>query len=210
MSDPRLLLHHRASQFVEGLHYRVLDSGCWQWLGAINGQGYGTCGTTNGEHLAHRASFTSAHGPIIGMRHIHHRCEVKPCINPAHLESLTPAEHRRLHGRADSDLEWEDVNAIRELHRAGVTIFEIADGYGLGKSQIYNIVTNVKWHDPEYVPGFNVACEECGETFRTTRVSKRFCSKEHCRAWNSRRTGRRQRGQNPDGSETRSYQKRAA
>lgn len=34
--------------------------------------------------------------------HIHHTCEVKHCVNPDHLQMLTPGEHnketRRLHG----------------------------------------------------------------------------------------------------------------
>jgi hypothetical protein len=36
--------------------------------------------------------------------HIHHTCRVCSCVNPAHLELLTLAEHNQLHAQADTNL----------------------------------------------------------------------------------------------------------
>ena len=192
-SDP--LLHHRASAFREGEHYAVSAAGCWEWLGSRNGQGYGTLYQREGEKLAHRAVYIDAGGEIPAGFHVHHKCENKCCCNPAHLEPLSPSEHRKLHTRADSDLSWEEVREIRRVFATGATtIFELGEMYDLGKSQIHNIVNNVKWHDPEFTPGRQVQCGECGTEFVALRSNKRFCSR-HCRTlWNGRRTYRRKAG----------------
>lgn len=197
---------------MEGVHYVVSDAGCWEWLGGYDDKGYGRGGKVAGERLAHRASFALVHGEIPAGHHIHHRCRNKACINPEHLEALEHSAHITMHAQGDwSDLVWDDVREIRRVAgEGGTSIFELGDRYGLSKSQVHNIVTNVKWPDPEYTPGRLISCDECGEEFVATRSHQRFCSKVHQRAWNSRRAGRRSRGQAVDGSETRSYQKRAA
>lgn len=185
--------------FSEGVDYRTTESGCWEWLRASNGAGYGTVYLRGGESLAHRASYVAAYGPIPDDRnHIHHRCENKLCVNPLHLEALSSSEHKSLHMRAASTLTWDDVRAIREANRAGVGIYELADTYGLSTGTLHPLILNRTWIDPDYEPGVDRDCEECESTFRTTKVNKRFCS-TYCRSkWNSRRTKRRQAGTDLD------------
>lgn len=210
--DSTSLLHHPCSQFVEGADYRVDETGCWVWLRGFDGKGYGRVYSRGHDQKAHRESYLRAHGAIPAGHHVHHRCRNKGCINPAHLEPLEHSAHITLHAQGDwSDLTWDDVREIRRVAgEGGTSIFELGDQYGLGKSEVHNIVTNVKWPDPEYTPGRLISCEECGDEFVATRSHQRFCSKVHRRAWNSRRTARRSRGQAPDGSETRTYSKRVA
>lgn len=68
-------------------------SGCWLWLGAINGNGYGNFWFNEQRINAHRASYMIHHGPLGDDLEIDHLCRVRLCVNPAHLEPITHAEH---------------------------------------------------------------------------------------------------------------------
>jgi hypothetical protein len=79
----------------------VSESGCWLWTGAIQSRGYGsTCIGESRSALAHRVAYTLLVGPIPDGMTIDHRCEVKRCVNPTHLEPVTRAENLRRHAAA--------------------------------------------------------------------------------------------------------------
>ena len=74
------------------------NSGCWLWLSATivsrRGGPYGTVGNDVGllpkQLLAHRASYTIYVGKISEGHDIDHACQNTLCVNPEHLEALTP------------------------------------------------------------------------------------------------------------------------
>lgn len=70
---------------------------CWGWTGSVNRQGYGQLLRDGRPVGAHRVSFEISHGPQPDGTHIHHICENPICTNPAHLEALTPSEHKKRH-----------------------------------------------------------------------------------------------------------------
>ena len=72
-------------------------TGCWLWQGALNRQGYGRIMDFGQRCSAHRAAYAAFIGPISSGNHIHHRCQNKSCINPAHLAHASPRDHLRLH-----------------------------------------------------------------------------------------------------------------
>lgn len=75
--------------------YRTDAAGCWIWQGHLNRAGYGKFMMTKGESdiHAHRAAYLLMVGPIPDGYHIDHLCRVRACINPAHLEAVTPREN---------------------------------------------------------------------------------------------------------------------
>ncbi len=74
-------------------------SDCILWEGRLNSTGYGAVGS---KRLAHRIAWVEANGrPIPDGHQIHHTCHVRACVNPDHLECLTPLEHNRIHGNAE-------------------------------------------------------------------------------------------------------------
>lgn len=79
------------------------NSGCWLWLGAVSQKGYGVIGLGGrfqGQTGAHRLSYEIHKGPIAAGLTIDHKCRVRCCINPDHLECVSLVEnvHRRWHG----------------------------------------------------------------------------------------------------------------
>ncbi|MFE7580734.1 HNH endonuclease signature motif containing protein [Streptomyces gardneri] len=79
---------------------------CWLWLGQKTSDGYGMMTVDRKPVVAHRVSYKTHVGPIPAGMQIDHLCRVPSCINPAHLEVVTPAENvaRARPYRADGGL----------------------------------------------------------------------------------------------------------
>ena len=92
-----------SAEFVSGTHFVVLDNGhetpCWSWIRAKTSNGYGRVHYKGRAWKAHRAVFDRHVGPIAAGLQVHHLCEHRACVNPAHLALVTHAEHCRLSKR---------------------------------------------------------------------------------------------------------------
>lgn len=86
-----ILAEHRfIEKFVLGL------DGCWLWTADTNRGGYGLFHITGKRSIgAHRFSYQLFVGPIPTGMHVDHLCRVRNCVNPAHLEPVTPKENYR-------------------------------------------------------------------------------------------------------------------
>jgi hypothetical protein len=67
--------------------------GCWTWLGQIKPQGYGAIELNGKPMLAHRLSYMLNVGSIPEGAVIHHKCNNKGCVNPKHLDAVTPKQN---------------------------------------------------------------------------------------------------------------------
>ena len=72
-------------------------SGCWLWTGGLEEKGYAVLCKPNwkGHRAAHRFSYETFVGPIPDGLQIDHKCRVRSCVNPDHLEPVTSAENNR-------------------------------------------------------------------------------------------------------------------
>lgn len=72
------------------------NSGCWLWAGYVSRYGYGLLHQTPKKYfLAHRLAYEFFVGPIPEGLQIDHKCRVRSCVNPAHLEAVTLQENIR-------------------------------------------------------------------------------------------------------------------
>lgn len=142
--EPLRFLHgHNARK---ALRYVEQDHGyytrCWVWQLATHADdGHGRIDVGGRLLLAHRVYYEQKHGPLPHGLHLHHRCEMPSCVNPDHLEPMTPAAHRREHSR----LDWNVVGEIRQARAAGATLSVLSERFGVSVGHLSAIVNDKAW-----------------------------------------------------------------
>lgn len=81
---------------------KILDNGCWEWQGALSSTGYGNITHERKQYQPHRVAYELEKGNIPRGMHIDHTCKYRRCINPEHLELVTPTENTRRGGMRDA------------------------------------------------------------------------------------------------------------
>ena len=133
---------------------------CWPWLGYINKiTGYGQFNIKPGVHsTSHRIAYSLSGEETLQDKDdlVLHRCDNRPCCNPAHLHigsALANAHEMILRGRAyhpprlkgedspDSKLMNADVRMIRQLHQTGTPGTVLAKQFGVGRTTIGRIIS---------------------------------------------------------------------
>lgn len=138
------------------------ENGCWLWTGSRTVTGYGTLKRGYAHQYVHRISWEMAHGePPPSDLAVCHRCDVRNCVNPAHLFLGTQADNlrdMRSKGRAASQagenhskarLTWAEVRDIRSRAKAGEHPAAIAKAKGITKAHVYNIIAGRIWREVE-------------------------------------------------------------
>lgn len=140
------------------------ESGCWNWLGCIQANGYGRIRLDGRVQYCHRASYEYFHGEIPEGFDVCHRCDNRRCCNPDHLFSGTRLDNMndasskgriargaRLsvmrQGRKSSFAKLDDseVLAIRDEHRQGARTDDLATRFGVSPDNIRRIVRRDTW-----------------------------------------------------------------
>lgn len=127
---------------------------CWLWKGHRDHGGYGRFTRDGRSATAHRTAWELANGPVPGGLMVLHHCDVRACVNPAHLYVGTASDNMRdgvsrggvcpPHGRGERNsnarLTDAQVAAIREERANGATQAALAARYGVAPSTISRVV----------------------------------------------------------------------
>lgn len=120
----------------------VEPNGCWIWKGYCVPDGYGRLSRTINNKIvtywAHRYVYRLSKGEIPGGMDLDHRCHVRNCVNPDHLQpvstvtngkrkapgfrkltlvEITDKERSRLISLLEGQSDWESRSILRKLGR---------------------------------------------------------------------------------------------
>lgn len=123
------------------------NTGCWLWLGALGGAGYGYFFTgpdrTKGMRGAHIVAYEIYKGVVPKRKVVRHTCDVPCCVNPEHLllgtqvDNLGDAFARKRIMRGgqhhNSKITDAEIEAIRADSRSS---YKIATDYGISPRQV--------------------------------------------------------------------------
>ena len=71
----------------------VLENKCWVWTGCVARGGYGIIRINGHNYYAHRVSYELYKNNISTGLEVDHLCRNSSCVNPDHLEPVTPREN---------------------------------------------------------------------------------------------------------------------
>lgn len=131
--------------------------GCWKWTGPVNAYGYGMLrvGGRGAYVYAHRLSYELHKGAIGHDLFVLHRCDVRDCVNPAHLFLGTHEDNQRdrvQKGRGhrgertpQAKITTEQAREIIDALSRGESPRKIAPRFGLSFASVYAIFRGENW-----------------------------------------------------------------
>lgn len=142
-----LFNHHRRKSGVAYVEEdRGYDTSCWIWQRSTDKKGYGLIRLSSGDTPAHRQYYEDRFGRLPEGWVAHHLCEVKPCVNPEHIEPQKHDEHTALHSKGRGcKITQEDADEIKRRSCNGELGYRLAGEFGVSTSLVSLILQGKCW-----------------------------------------------------------------
>ena len=131
------------------------ESGCILWQGARGKKGDGHMRFNKRYWKVHRVIYESLRGPIPEGLVVRHACDTPNCVNIEHLLLGTIADNNAdcvERGRtakgvkiANAKLDDGKVAKMRASHKAGASVFALAEQYGISTSTAHSAIHGKTW-----------------------------------------------------------------
>lgn len=146
---------------------------CWLWTRSVRRDGYGYIrenGRKGKDWGVHRLSYVIANGPIPDGLLVLHTCDVRRCVNPAHLfvgtyqdnmddcvrkgrsasgdrngSRLYPERMPKGSDHLLARLTEESVKEARQRYANGESIHKMNEGYGVSVPTLWKAVVRQTW-----------------------------------------------------------------
>ena len=137
---------------------------CWLWTGFVQSwTGYGVIGINGRELRVHRVAFFLEHGRINDALMVLHTCDVRVCVNPAHLYQGTAKDNSadmsrrgrvgKMYGETNgkAKLTRQKVKSIKQMLRdkangkCDLRQYEIARYHGVSDATVSYLKNGGRW-----------------------------------------------------------------
>ena len=144
------------------------DAACWIWTGYVQKRtGYGVISVNGRDLRVHRVAYFLKHGRIDNSLMVLHTCDVRRCVNPAHLYQGNAQDNNsdksrrgrvpRMYGEANgkAKLTRAQVKSIKRMLRdkadgkCDLRQYEIARYHGVSEATVSYLKNGGRW---DFVP----------------------------------------------------------
>lgn len=96
--------------------YTQKGDDCWEWVGAKTNTGYGVLNVGGRTVCAHRFAYEHYREPIPAGMHADHLCFNRACVNPSHIQVVTPSVNAQ---RRSGVSRGNKASGARGVHKNG-------------------------------------------------------------------------------------------
>lgn len=125
---------------------------CWLWEGATLPNGYGQFNDEDKLSYAHRVSYRLTYGLIPEGKLVCHRCDVRNCVNPAHLflgshsDNMQDAvaKGRAARGTRQGLAKLTEDN-VRTIRSSTESCYKLAKKFSVSHTTVREVIKRNRW-----------------------------------------------------------------